>query len=227
MNKIKRKLLLLEDDKLFAYSLIDFLEELNFSVDLVCDGDMALDYIYKNSYDLYLFDINVPKIDGIELLDILRDNKIDTPTIFLTSYRDENTLSRCFNSGCDDYLRKPFRLNELILRINAILKRTSRVDNIVRFHSNYYFDFDNRVVYYNQEEMKYPLKVIQLLELFIDNNNQIVTKDDIIRSLWSDEEAHSDGAIRLYISKVREIVGKDKIINIKKVGYSISGIICV
>jgi len=227
MNKIKRKLLLLEDDKLFAYSLIDFLEELNFSIDLVCDGDRALDYIYKNSYDLYLFDINVPKIDGIELLDILRDNKIDTPTIFLTSYRDENTLSRCFNSGCDDYLRKPFRLNELILRINAILKRTSRVDNIVRFHSNYYFDFDNRVVYYNQKEMKYPLKVIQLLELFIDNNNQIVTKDDIIRSLWSDEEAHSDGAIRLYISKVREIVGKDKIINIKKVGYSISGIICV
>ena len=227
MNKIKRRLLLLEDDKLFAYSLIDFLEELNFSIDLVCDGDRALDYIYKNSYDLYLFDINVPKIDGIELLDILRDNKIDTPTIFLTSYRDENTLSRCFNSGCDDYLRKPFRLNELILRINAILKRTSRVDNIVRFHSNYYFDFDNRVVYYNQKEMKYPLKVIQLLELFIDNNNQIVTKDDIIRSLWSDEEAHSDGAIRLYISKVREIVGKDKIINIKKVGYSISGIICV
>ncbi len=206
--------------------MIDFLEELNFDVDLVCDGDKALDYIYKNSYNLYLFDINVPKIDGIELLNILRDSAIYTPTIFLTSYRDDKTLSRCFTSGCDDYLRKPFKLNELILRINAILKRTSRVDNIVKLSSNHSFDFDNRQIYYNQKEIKYPLKVIQLLEFFINNNNKTVTKDDIIRWLWSDGEAHSDGALRLYISKVREIVGKDKIINIKKVGYSILDIVC-
>jgi len=225
MNIKKRQILLLEDDKLFAHSLIDFLEELNFNIDFVCDGEEALNSIYDNHYDLYLFDINVPKIDGIALLETLRDSGITTPTIFLTSYRDDKSLNRCFGSGGDDYLRKPFKLNELMLRINAILKRTSRVDNIVKFASNYYFDFDNREVYYNQEKIKFPLKVIQLLEFVIENSNKTVTTNDIIRVLWSDSQEHSEGALRLYISKVRQIVGKDKILNIKKVGYSISSII--
>ncbi|SHO80274.1 Two-component system response regulator DccR [hydrothermal vent metagenome] len=225
MNK-KREILLLEDDKLFAHSLIDFLEELNFTIDFVSDGQEALNSIYNNRYDLYLFDINVPKIDGIELLQTLRDSAITTPTIFLTSYRDDNTLNRCFSSGCDDYLRKPFKLNELMLRINAILKRTRRVDNIVKFSSNYYFDFDKREVYYNDELIKYPLKVIQLLEFIISNRDKMVTTDDIIRVLWSDSQEHSEGALRLYISKVRQIIGKDKIVNIKKVGYSISSNLC-
>ena len=226
MNKVKRKILLLEDDELFAHTIIEFLEESNFRVDWVCDGEEALGKSYDNNYDLYLFDINVPKINGIELLQTLRNNDIKTPTIFLTSYKDDKTLKECFENGCDDYLRKPFKIYELLFRINAILKRTSRAIDIIKISLNYHFDFNKREVFYHQEEIKLPLKVIQLIELFIENDNKTVTNDEIIDRLWSSSEEHSYGALRLYISKVRQIMGKEKIKSIKKVGYVLSGIVC-
>ncbi|MEA2018295.1 MAG: response regulator transcription factor [Campylobacterota bacterium] len=225
MNTIKRNILLLEDDKLFAQTLIDYLQEMNFSIDLAIDGEEALDKSYENHYDLYLFDINVPKLNGIELFKTLRDNNIQIPTIFLTSYKDEKTLKECFENGCDDFLRKPFKVSELSLRINAVLKRTSRIKNIVKISSNHYYDFDERRVSCNNENIHLPLKVIQLLELFIENNNKIITTEQIVNRLWSGAQDHSDGSLRLYITKLRNIIGKEKIINIKKVGYEISGII--
>jgi len=226
MNKTKRKLLLLEDDDLFAQTLVDFLKESNFDIDIAKDGEDALSEVYENHYDLYLFDINVPKLNGIELLKILREKNIKTPTIFLTSYNDDETLKKCFVYGCDDFLRKPFKVSELLLRIKAILKRTIRVENIINIGQACYYDFDNRVVYKENKELPLPLKVIQLLELFIEYNDKTITTDEIIDRLWSDYEEHSEGSVRLYITKVRNIVGKAKIINIKKVGYKISGIIC-
>ncbi len=225
MNTIKRQILLLEDDNLFSQTLVDFLEELNFNVDITTNGEEALSKSYENHYDLYLFDINVPKLNGIDLLKALRGNGIKIPTIFLTSYKDDKTLKECFDTGCDDFLRKPFKLSELNYRINAILKRTSRVENIVKISPNHCYNFDSRRIYYDEVEMQHPLKVIQLLELFLENNNKTITTNEIIERLWSNSQEHSEGSLRLYITKLRQIVGKDKIKNIKKVGYAVSGII--
>ena len=225
MNKIKRKILLLEDDNLFAKTLVDFLEESDFYIDCVDDGEKALAKSYENHYDLYLFDINVPKLNGIELLKALRDSDIKIPTIFLTSYKDDYTINECFISGCDDYIKKPFKVNELLLRINAVLKRTSRVENKVNISNSCYYDFNSRRVYCNNEDIHLPLKVIQLLELFIQRDNKTVTTSEIIDKLWSNYEEYSEGSIRLYITKLRNIVGKEKIVNIKKVGYKISGLV--
>ena len=205
--------------------MIDFLEELNFDVDISFNGEDALNKSYENYYDLYLFDINVPKINGIELLKSLRENDIKTPTIFLTSYKDDDTLHKCFINGCDDFLRKPFKIDELLLRINAVLKRTGRILNEINLGEECHYDFYNRCVYLKEKKIHLHLKVIQLLEFFIENNNKIVSKKEIIDKLWSANENHSDGAVRLYISKIRKIIGKDKIISIKKVGYKISNII--
>ncbi len=226
MNITKRQLLLLEDDTLFAQTLTDFLQESDFSVDLAKDGEEALLKSYENHYDLYLFDINVPKLNGIELLKTLRENGIKIPTIFLTSYKDDKTLSECFKNGCDDYLRKPFKVNELLLRINAILKRTSRIEKIVKISPNHHYNFHDRKIYCDNQEVKQPLKVIQLLEFFIENDNKTITTYEIIDRLWSNAQEHSEGSLRLYITKLRQVVGKEKIINIKKVGYTISGIVC-
>ncbi len=226
MNITKRKILLLEDDTLFAQTLTDFLEESHFNIDIAKDGEEALLKSYENHYDLYLFDINVPKLNGIELLKTLRKNGIKIPTIFLTSYKDDKTLNKCFENGCDDYLRKPFKVSELLLRMNAILKRTSRVENIVKISQNHHYNFNSRRIYCDNDEMKYPLKVIQLLELFIENDNKTITTHEIIDRLWNNTQEHSEGSLRLYITKLRQITGKDKIKNIKKVGYAISGIVC-
>lgn len=225
MDMIKRRILLLEDEKLFAKTLYDFLKELNFCVDVAYDGEEALSKSYENHYDLYLFDINVPKLNGIELLKTIRDYGIKVPVIFLTSYKDDKTLDECFLNGCDDYIKKPFKVRELSLRINAVLKRTGRISNQVAISNDCYYDFNSRRVYCGDKYIHLHLKVIQLLELFIENNNNTISTQCIIDRLWSTHEEHSEGSIRLYITKIRKIVGKDKIVSIKKLGYKISNIV--
>ena len=112
MNKNKRKILLLEDDYLFAQTIIDFLEENDYKVDHVDNGESALELSYENIYDIYLLDINVPKLNGIEVLKEIRQKGIQTPSIFLTSYKDKETLKTGFLNGADDFLTKPFDLDD-------------------------------------------------------------------------------------------------------------------
>lgn len=226
MVTYNRKILLLEDDNLFAESLIDLLEINKYDIDHAKDGEEALNYSFDNTYDLFLFDINVPKINGIELLKDLRISKDYTPTIFLTSYKDDETINESFLSGCDDYIKKPFNVNELLLRVNAVLKRTAKVnDTKIFLTKNIYFDFEKRIVFEKDLEVIMPFKVICLLELFIQKDNSIVTNEEIISKLWSVSEEYSSGSLRLYINRLRNLLGKEKIINIKKVGYKIEGII--
>jgi len=216
---MNRKILLVEDDKLFAESICDFLAEEGFDVDLANDADEALENSYEQNYDLFLFDINLPKISGIELLTELRKNQDDTPTIFLTSYKDDETLKTCFQTGCDDFLRKPVKIDELLLRINAVLKRSKKVDKTFKLSPKAYYDFNKRAVFVDEKDIHLPLKVIQLLELFIEKNNITITSQEIVSHLWSASEDASDGSLRIYISKIRELVGKEKIKNVKKIGY--------
>jgi DNA-binding response OmpR family regulator len=221
----KRKILLLEDDSLFAQTIIDFLEEYDYQISHAPNGEEALLLSYNNIYDLYLLDINVPKLNGIEFLKQIRQNRINTPVIFLTSYKDEETLQKCFINGCDDFLRKPFKINELILRISAILKRSIKTNNIIWLNETTYYDFDKRKIFLNSKEEQLPLKITQLLELFIEYNNKIISNEIISNRLWSNNEEYSDGSLRNYILTLRKIVGKDKIINIKKIGYEVVGIV--
>jgi len=222
----KRKILLLEDDLLFAQTMVDFLEDENYIIDHAQDGEEALEKAYENVYDIYLLDINVPKLNGIEFLKQIRENGVQTPVIFLTSYKDDDTINQCFISGCDDYLRKPFKVNELLLRISAILKRTHHVNNIITIAPNTVYKFETRKIIQNNIELQIPLKIIQLLELFLEYDNKTISTDIIINRLWSVDEQYSDGSLRNYILGLRKIVGKDKIINIKKFGYEIRGLNC-
>jgi len=219
---MKRDILLVEDDKLFAESVCDFLSEEGFFIDLAKDGEEALEKSYKKNYDLFLFDINLPKISGIELLKELRKNQNETPTIFLTSYKDDETLKECFINGCDDFLRKPVKIDELLLRIQAVLKRVKKIDKVFKLSSNSYYDFQKRAVFCDQTDIHLPLKVIQLLELFIEKNNSVITFEEINSHLWSASEEVSEGSLRIYISKLRELIGKESIKNIKKIGYEVN-----
>ncbi len=215
MNKI----LILEDDTLFLESLEDFLEEENFIVHTAKDGEKVLELCYENSYDLYLFDINVPKINGIELLKQIRKNNDSTPTIYLTSYKDKEKLQEGFLSGCDDYLKKPVDLNELLLRINSLLRRSGKILEIIKLTDELSFDVKNRRVLKNNEDIFIAAKLIDLLELFIEKKNSIITKEMIIDKLWDFTQEYSEGSIRVYINNLKKLLGKEKIKNIKGVGY--------
>lgn len=215
------RILLLEDDELFAQTIEDFLDDEGFDIDIAGDGEKALDLNYKTNYDLYLLDINVPKINGLELLKDLRESGDNTPAIFLTSYKDKETLAEGFLSGADDYLKKPIDLDELILRIKSLLKRAGKQTEKIVLDENIVFNPSDRRVYKDNSDMNLPTKVVDLLELFLENKDKIVTKEMIVNKLWSTQEDYSEGSIRVYINHVKKIFVNKKIINIKGIGYKL------
>lgn len=215
------KILLLEDDKLFASTIEDFLEDEGFEIDIAYDGEQCLDLNYENKYDLYIFDINVPKINGLDLLEQLRQAGDETPSIFLTSYKDKETLHEGFIKGCDDYLKKPVDLDELILRIKALFKRNKKSFEAIKLTETLEFDSISKRVYESGADLNLPIKVLELLELFIEHRGEIVTKQMIISKLWSAGEEYSEGSIRVYINSIKKLLGKDSLSNIKGVGYKI------
>lgn len=215
-------ILLLEDDLLFASSIEDFLVCEGFCVDIAKDGEEVFDFTFHKNYDLYIFDINVPKINGLDLLQQLRNSSDNTPTIFLTSYKDKDTLQDAFLKGCDDYLKKPVDLDELLLRIKALLKRNKKRFDIIKLSNTLTFNPLNKRVYENDIDLNLPVKVLELMELFIENRGEIVTKEMIISKLWATSEDYSEGSIRVYINQIKKLFeNKESILNIKGVGYKI------
>ena len=216
-------ILLLEDDKLFSLSLIDYLEEFaEVNITHAHNSTTMLSLIYENRYDLYLLDINLPDINGLDLLKDIRNATDETPTIFLTSYKDKETLTKAFNNGADDFLTKPFDMDELILRINSLMKRVKKQNHITLGETE--VNFDTKEVKVDGEIVKFSLKALELFELFYQNNNAIVTKDMIINRLWNVNESYSEGSIRVYVNSIKKLfVGETKfnISNIKNIGYKI------
>ena len=214
------KILLLEDDTLFAESLIDFLEESDYEISHEVDGESFLTNAYENSYQLFLMDINVPLLNGIDTLTSLRESNNTTPVIFLTSYKDKEKLRDGFIAGCDDYLTKPFDMDELLMRIHALLKRSNIAINNINL-GKITFDFDSNSLQQDGTIIESSAKVIELFKLCYENNNKIVTKDMIIARLWDYDDDYSEGSLRVYMSKLLKIFPNGNISNIKGVGYQI------
>lgn len=215
------RILILEDDELFKETLEDFLEEEDFEVVTASNGEEVLEVCYEQNFDLYLFDINVPKINGIETLKELRKTSDDTPTIYLTSYKDKDKLTQGFLSGCDDYLKKPIDLDELLLRVWSLLKRSGKPLEMIYLNDEISFDPKNRRVLQKGEDIFIAGKVIDLLELFLEKKDVIITKEMIINKLWGFDQEYSEGSIRVYINNLKKLLGKDRIKNIKGIGYKI------
>ena len=211
-------ILLLEDDTLFAQSLEEFLTDEGFAVTVVASIEQALDTTFDKSFDLYIFDINLPDGDGKELLKELRQSRDETPTLFLTSYTDKQTLHEGFACGADDYLKKPVDIEELMLRIQALLKRTQKVQTAITFSNGVTFDMHSCRLYDDKKDLKLTLKAAQLLHLFIHRSDQLVTKEDIEQELWKDG-GFSEGSLRVYINRLKKVLPTGSITNIKGIGY--------
>lgn len=215
------KILILEDDYLFAQSLEDVLEDEGFDISLAACAKEVLDLNYENNYDLYLLDINVPDMSGIELLKLLRTSNDNTPTIFLTSYKDKNTLKECFISGADDFLQKPVDLDELILRIYSVLKRSGKQIQDIILPNGLSFNVKNKRLSKDKKDLNLPIKIISLFELCLENRDSIITKEMIVNKLWTCSEEYSEGSIRVYINNLKKLLPENSITNIKAIGYKI------
>jgi len=213
------KILLLEDDKLFNETLQDFLEEEGFTLHAVLDPYSALDLTYENNYDLYLFDVNLPYENGFELLEKLRHAGDMTPTIFITSRDDKDSLKEGFTQGGDDYITKPVDLDELLLRINALLRRQTR-SQFVQI-GTFRFDVMTKSLYKNDKALELTQKASELLLVLLEAQGSVVSTEQIKERLWSSAEEASDGALRVYVTQLKKYFPKC-IDNVRGVGYKMS-----
>ena len=213
------KILLLEDDDVLSETLVELLESEGFEVLHVGDGEMALDATFVSSFDLMLFDVNVPFINGFELLKSLRDSGDMTPAILITALTDIASLSRGFEIGADDYIKKPFDFDELLIRIKALLKKQYHTyANEVRV-DNFRFVIEKDELYLDADFIPLPPYELHIIRLFFQNLNKTLSKELLLNTLSEGNET-SEGALRVHINKLRKI--GLPISTVKGIGYRLA-----
>ena len=210
------KILFLEDDPIIGGLVTDFLGE-SYEVQHCYNSADALEAAENKSFDLYIFDINVPGISGVELLKSLREFNDTTPAIFITAYQELKYLKEAFGVGANDFIRKPFELEELELRIESIraqygIDENVKIGNITFSALTHQFIIDENIINISAKESS-------LLDYLIKNKNRVVSSDELLQNLWEYDEMPSEDTIRTYIKKLRQILGKEHIKNIRGEGY--------
>ena len=216
------KILLLEDDYLYKVSIKEFLQELDFIVDDFENGNDALDAVFTSSYDLLLLDIRVPGVDGFSLVETVRKEGLNTPIIILTSLTDITNLSRGYDLGCNDYIRKPFDLIELKFRIEQLIKNSCfrTLDDIIQIPLEYEFDVKKNILYKKNGQIDLSFKESELVSFLVQNRGFFVSIETLHERIWENKEiSYSD--IRMCIKRIREKTCKDFIKTKRFVGYKI------
>ena len=217
---MQRKILLMEDDLQLSDTIKQFLEHHQYHVLPAYDAHHARDILYETNIDLMLLDIKVPKQSGFDLLTQLREEGNDTPAIFITSLHGVEDVSRGFDAGCDDYIRKPFALKELLVRVESQLKKRygSREEAVDLGESLLFYPKEFRLTH---EGTTVPLKgkEAKLLSLLLEHPNQLLTYETIFTSLWDYDDSPSAGSLRTYIKTLRSHLGKNRIETVKNIGY--------
>lgn len=218
---MKKRLLLLEDDTNLNETVCEFLESKGYEVMAVFDGEEAEDAMFEHHFDLFLLDVNVPSMNGFALLSKVRKEGNTTPAIFLTSLNAIENVEEGYESGCDDYVRKPFALKELLFRIESILKREffHSPKSTLSLSESVIFDTNTNTLLVDNQPVQLQKKEAILLKLFLQKPNEIITHEFIMSHVWEYDEEGSDDALRTYIKNLRKIIGKDRIVNLKKLGY--------
>ncbi len=209
------KILLLEDDEILSQTLNELLEMQGYEVYLAKNGNMAMDFSFEMKFDLYLLDVNVPFLNGFDFLKELRDSGDETTAFFLTALRDIDSLSKGFQVGADDYIKKPFEFDELLVRINAKLKVNS---NIIKY-KNIEYNIKTDELKKDKQNINIPQIDKDIFLLFLKNIGNIVDKNLIFDLM----EKPTDVGLRVHITKIKKLLHVD-ITNIRGQGYRLEKI---
>ena len=218
------RILLLEDDPTISEIVTEFLEELDYEVVCAYDGEDALDKAYEDHFDAFIFDVKVPLKNGFDVLKTLRDEQQDAPAIFITSLASMDDLSLGYDAGCDDYIKKPFELKELGLRLKKLLKKSFSLDknDTVKINTQWSFIPNSAKLISLTEELFLTKKEAKILKILITNKGAVVANEKIINEAWGYDEEASEENLRTHIKKLRKILGKETIENIRQQGYRIA-----
>ncbi len=215
------KILILEDDDFIRDEVKTYFEMKNHTVDGYSNADDLFENISLGSYDIFLFDINIPGLNGFETLKELRSFDINTPVIFITSMSDIDYVKKAYSLGCNDYIRKPFYFEELELRINKLLIKDS-FKSLIKINDIYSFNTDKMELIDDKgNEVELNKNEKNLIFLLIKNISHTVSYDKIIEYVWQDKPINSN-TLRTQIKKLRAKLKKDFIINVRGLGYKIN-----
>lgn len=220
----KYKILYAEDDETLAFLTKDNLEQ-NYEVTHCTDGEMALEAFKNDAFDICVLDIMMPKKDGFELAETIRKINGEVPIIFLSAKTLKEDRIKGLRLGADDYLVKPFSIEELLLKIEIFLKRSQKQpnpQNNMYTIGKYQFDTKNFLVFTDSEKINLTQREAELLKLFIDNKNTVLKREEILKSLWGNDDYFMGRSLDVFISRLRKILANEQgiaIENLHGIGF--------
>jgi len=223
----KYKILYAEDDETLAFLTKDNLEQ-HYDVTHCADGDAALSAFKSDQFDVCILDIMMPKMDGFDLAEKIRKINSDVPIIFLSAKTLKEDRIKGLRLGADDYLVKPFSIEELLLKIEVFLKRSHKntiTDKSIYTVGTYQFDSKNYLVFNDVEKISLTQRESDLLKLFLDNKNVVLKREAILKSLWGDDDYFMGRSLDVFISRLRKILANEKgiaIENLHGIGFKFS-----
>lgn len=223
MSKIK--ILLAEDEPALGQIVKESLETRNFDVTLCPDGELALQEYHLNTPSILVLDVMMPKKDGFTLAKEIRAIDDTIPIIFLTAKSQPADVVEGFSIGGNDYLKKPFSIEELIARINNLLNRSLEQKNAQKLViGNYTFDFPKQLLHLGEETQNLTHREAHLLFYLVKNKNQVLDRSMILKKLWGDDDFFSGRSMDVFITKLRKKLEKDSnisIVNVRGYGYKL------
>lgn len=223
------RVLIVEDNKHLGQSLSKGLTEEGFSVQLEQDGFKARDLIFQEDWDLFIFDIMLPGLSGIELCELIRFKKMITPIIILSALGEPEDKIKALDKGADDYLVKPFHFQELISRINALNRRSNNYQQQLQgdlFCDNLKLNYKAHKVERNGHTIELSQKEFLLLKTLLEHKNEVVSRQTILQNVWKTQQDTYTNVIDVYISYLRSKIdtkGETKLIHtVKGRGYMIA-----
>ena len=214
------KILLVEDDIMLNEMITEYITSTGHIIKNAKTGAESLDILEKERFDLLILDINLPDINGFSILEKMHEQKRMIPTIYISALIDIEEISRAFDLGCFDYLKKPFHLKELTLRINKILKTRIVPQRHKRLSKHYSFDSENMTLLFNNEPHILPKRQLQIIELLALNRSLVVQYDMFRTYVWNDDYI-DNATIRAEVNRVKTVLKEDFIKNIRGSGYMI------
>ncbi|HOI27032.1 MAG TPA: response regulator transcription factor [Paludibacteraceae bacterium] len=223
----KTRILLCEDDENLGMLLREYLQAKGYVTDLLPDGDAGYKAFIKTKYDICVLDVMMPKKDGFELAQEIRQVNSEVPILFLTAKTLKEDILEGFKIGADDYMTKPFSMEELLLRIEAILRRVKgkkSKDGVIYKMGKFTFDTQKQVLSIGDESTKLTTKESELLSLLCAHANDILERNHALKTIWIDDNYFNARSMDVYITKLRKHLKADssiEIINIHGKGYKI------
>lgn len=220
MNK-KAKILYVEDDVYLSYVTKDNLELKGYVIVWVKNGEEALQAFREESFDLCILDIMLPRLDGFSVAEVIRKENEDIPILFLSAKTLKEDRIKGLTIGGDDYITKPFSIEELVLKIEVFLKRskiqkTESTQNLAEL-GKLYFDFENLELSDNETSSRLTLREAELLNLFCQNKNRLLKKEEILNNLWKDDSYFLSRSLDVFVSRLRKHLKKDSRLRIETI----------